>query len=402
VFLQWTKPLSKGTKRNVCGAFSTCFVALAAALAQGPVSEVSITTAPSVPLIERRDHLQTLNFDLIVSNRGKSPLRLTEIELSVFDSSDRLVVRKTANSDGLSPGIEIVAKPLLAPGETMDVFNPFYFFDEGVSLHRLDFVFRYLREDNEQQRERNRHRLPMDYDIETRATVTPQNYLPKTNLILPLSGRIYIWEGHDFYAHHRRVPLHAPNVQKLGIHANANRYASDMVIVDERGNMYHDDPYIKKNWYTYGATIYAPGAGTVAGSANNLPDNEFQGKHINTPNLSAGADPDLGNYVLIDHGNAEFSIFPHMMSGSVRVKTGQAVRQGEIIGQVGFSGDVIFPHVHYSLLTGPNIYHSDGLPAYFSRFRRLLGQKSVAIEQGTVDSGDFLESDAEHQPGQSR
>jgi len=32
-----------------------------------------------------------------------------------------------------------------------------------------------------------------------------------------------------------------------------------------------------------------------------------------------------------------------------------------------------FPHVHYCLLTGPDIYRSEGLPAYFRQFRRLLG-----------------------------
>lgn len=102
--------------------------------------------------------------------------------------------------------------------------------------------------------------------------------------------------------------------------------------------------------------------------------------------------------MLIDHGNGEFSIFPHMMPGSVRVKAGQSIRQGEMIGQVGFSGDAIFPHVHYSLLAGPDIYHDEAVPAYFTHFRRLLGSKSVEVEQGTVDSGDIVESTAKYQP----
>jgi hypothetical protein len=37
-------------------------------------------------------------------------------------------------------------------------------------------------------------------------------------------------------------------------------------------------------------------------------------------------------------------------------------------------------------------------PAYFTHLRRLLGSKSVEVEQGTLDSGDIVESTAKYQP----
>jgi hypothetical protein len=37
-------------------------------------------------------------------------------------------------------------------------------------------------------------------------------------------------------------------------------------------------------------------------------------------------------------------------------------------------------------------------PAYFTHLRRLLGSKSVEVEQGTVDSGDIVESLAKYRP----
>lgn len=225
-------------------ALSFCpFILIALVLGQTQNAEVTVSVAPQVPLIERRDHRQLLNFDFTVSNRGKSTWRLTEIEVSVWDAADRLVVRKTVNSDGLASGIEIVAPTLLMPGEVLDIFNPFYSFSEDVPIHRTHYAFRYLRENNEQEAAKNRHRLPMEHDLEVEATVIARDYSARTNLILPLAGRVFVWEGHDFYAHHRRVPLHAADVQKLGIHANANRYGSDLVIVDEQGRMYHDDSY---------------------------------------------------------------------------------------------------------------------------------------------------------------
>ena len=44
-----------------------------------------------------------------------------------------------------------------------------------------------------------------------------------------------------------------------------------------------------------------------------------------------------GNYVVLDHGNGEFSYFAHMSPGSVRVKKGEHVQQGQQIGEIGFA-----------------------------------------------------------------
>jgi murein DD-endopeptidase MepM/ murein hydrolase activator NlpD len=86
-----------------------------------------------------------------------------------------------------------------------------------------------------------------------------------------------------------------------------------------------------------------------------------------------------------------------MLMGSVLVKLGDTVRQGQIIGRVGFSGDAIFPHVHYALVSGPNIRQSEGLPAYFSQFERLLGSKKVQVFRGTLDSGDLVQSTGKYE-----
>jgi hypothetical protein len=250
----------------------------------GQANEVEVHAFPPTPLIEIRGGRQWLNFDLAVTNADRNTLRLTEIEWTVSNSPGGFVMmRQTVNSDGLSPGVNIVARPLLAPGETVDVFNPFYSLSSGVPISMMKYVFRYLVENNDQQREANRHRLPMDFDTSAEITVSPRAYETKTSLTVPLHGRILIWKGHDFYAHHRRIPLDDANVQKMGIRANANRYASDLVIIDNQGNMYRGDPWNKENWFTYRAPVYAPGAGTVVAAENRYPDNEYEGKKINYP-----------------------------------------------------------------------------------------------------------------------
>jgi hypothetical protein len=63
--------------------------------------DVTVTFEPSIPLIEHRDGRQLFNFDLVVANSGSHRLHLAEIEISVFDATGKLAMRKSVNSNGL-------------------------------------------------------------------------------------------------------------------------------------------------------------------------------------------------------------------------------------------------------------------------------------------------------------
>jgi hypothetical protein len=368
--------------------------------ASSPV--VTIQSAPERPIIESRDRNQFLNFDLIVLNVSKLTLRLSEIQLAVYDSTHSLAMMKSLNTDAFAPSIAVIGKQTMAPGEHLDVFNPFFRFDSTVSLSELRYTFCLLREESEQQRQRNLHRLPDDCDFRQQITVAPRTYADKTPLILPLRGKIFVWEGHDFFSHHLRVPLGDRNVQNRGITANSNDFASDFIYVDGAGRAYQGDPRKLENWYGYGKSVYAPGEGVVLASANDIPDNWFENARatmIGHPNLAADKDPqDIGNFVLIDHENGEYSLLVHMKPGSVMVRPGDHVKQGQKVGAIGFTGDSIFPHLHYSLMSGPALFKDWGLPIYFLHFRRLIGATSVEVPRGSVNSGDFLDSDATYLP----
>ena len=370
-----------------------------AALGKTPAASiVTIRSAPERPIVEVRDSNQFLNFEMLVRNASRLTLRISEIELSVYDSAHQLVLRTSINTDAFAPSIAVIGKQILAPGETLDVFNPFSEFESPVPLTELQYSFCLLREANEQQREKNLHRLPDDCDFRQELAVSPRTYEDKTALILPLRGKIFVWEGHDLYAHHLRVPLGDPKVQALGITANSNNFASDFIYLDAQGREYHDDPRKLDNWYGYAQPIYAPGAGVVLATANDIPENWFddpEAAKIGHPKLPTGKDPkDIGNFVLIDHQNGEYSLLVHMKPGSVTVKPGDRVQPGQHVGRIGFAGDSIFPHLHYSLMDGSEVFKAWGLPAYFLQFRRVLGASSSKVEHGPVDSGDFLESDA--------
>lgn len=54
-----------------------------------------------------------------------------------------------------------------------------------------------------------------------------------------------------------------------------------------------------------------------------------------------------GNYVEIDHGNGYRTVYAHMQN--YLVKRGEAIEQGQVIGQIGSSGRSTGPHLHYEI-----------------------------------------------------
>jgi murein DD-endopeptidase MepM/ murein hydrolase activator NlpD len=121
-------------------------------------------------------------------------------------------------------------------------------------------------------------------------------------------------------------------------------------------------------------------------------DGEPDNRSFNEAELATRETARGGNYVVVDHLNGEFSWFGHLKQGSISAKIGQLVKQGEVIARMGASGDSLFPHLHYELRNGVGAKEVEGLPSYFTDFRRLLRAKPIIVKTGQVDTGDIVES----------
>lgn len=368
-----------------------CLVGLSLLACACALAQVEVAVRPAQPLLDVSSKGQHLSVDFAVTNHEAVTMRLVRIDAEALDGSGALMERRTVNSNGLSPGIAVVGVGRIETGQTADVFNPFDLFAAEMPVVAVRFVFFLDREADATAAQRNRSRSPEDWDVRVPVTVRPVRYKDRVNLRLPMRGPLFVWDGHDALSHHRRVPLDDAKVRGMGIVANSNRYAVDLVVTDASGAMHRQVVHSREDWFCYGAPIYAPGAGVVVEARGDLPENDFLEGRMVEAHVPEGADPrELGNHVLIDHGNGEFSLLLHMKQGSVRVKSGQRVRAGDRIGQVGFSGDAIFPHLHYALMNGPKAGAAEGLPAYFHGFDRLWGGRKVAVNEGEVEGGDLV------------
>ena len=61
-----------------------------------------------------------------------------------------------------------------------------------------------------------------------------------------------------------------------------------------------------------------------------------------------------GNYVVIEHSDGNYTYYAHMAEGSITVMSGDSVRQGQVIGKMGHSGNSTGVHLHFEVRLGGN------------------------------------------------
>ena len=81
-----------------------------------------------------------------------------------------------------------------------------------------------------------------------------------------------------------------------------------------------------------------------------------------------------GNFVIVQHAEAEYTEYRHLRSRSVRVVVGQRVERGQPLGQCGNSGGAGTPHLHLGLLG--SVEPIATRPMRFSRYE-VLGPGDV-------------------------
>jgi murein DD-endopeptidase MepM/ murein hydrolase activator NlpD len=79
----------------------------------------------------------------------------------------------------------------------------------------------------------------------------------------------------------------------------------------------------------------------------------------------------FGNYVIIRHKHGFYTRYGHLQS--FKVRTGQRVQQGEVIGYIGNTGRSTGPHVHYEVHIGSDVVD----PYKFLNIRSVAGRVNL-------------------------
>ncbi|MEO6612622.1 MAG: peptidoglycan DD-metalloendopeptidase family protein [Chitinophagaceae bacterium] len=167
-------------------------------------------------------------------------------------------------------------------------------------------------------------------------------------------------EVEDLVKNKQQLLSHTPAIQPVS-NKDLNRIAS--------GFGYRIDPVYKTTKFHAGLDFSAPQGTPIYATADGT---------ITTAGSTGNG---YGNHVVIQHGYGYETLYGHMVR--VKVRAGQTIKRGEVIGWVGSTGKSTGPHCHYEVhKNGEKIdpiyfFYNDLTPEQFD----MLLKKAAASNQ---------------------
>jgi hypothetical protein len=171
----------------------------------------------------------------------------------------------------------------------------------------------------------------------------------------PLRGGVWLAaNGPGNESGHRRALIPVAGTPSI-----AQRFAIDWVKVGNDNRTFTGDQLKNESYHAEGLDALAVANGTVVAVKDSIPEN--------VPGINSRAVPITletvgGNHVIIDIGGGNYAFYAHLKPGSIRVKKGQQVKRGDVVGLVGNTGNSTEPHLHFHISDGNSPLGSEGVP----------------------------------------
>ena len=220
----------------------------------------------------------------------------------------------------------------------------------------------------------------------TKASIPIEAGVSKTTFIWPLSGRPAwtVGAAASFHTTHR-----------WGV---VEEFALDIFSVDDTGSSRRGAGARNEDFYAYGKPVLAAADGTVVKLITGAPEgppmlirpgeamDAYYGRisEQQAANFVKGETAILGDSVVIDHGNGEFSAYVHLKPGSITVKRGESVKAGQSIGALGSSGNSTEPHLHFQVCDAPEPLSCASIPVRFTGIELPMADGDRPLQSGDV------------------
>ena len=176
----------------------------------------------------------------------------------------------------------------------------------------------------------------------------------------------------------KRVPSHGTDI--LG-----QRYAYEFVGINPQSKglrFYRPSPlhYLVfgvrlQDCFGWGQPIFSSTAGIVVRAEDGWPERNpvhltrdfaILLKHAQTFEAKWTADlqPVSGNYIIIDSRDG-YAVYAHAQTGSIKVSSGDTIAPGQMVANVGHSGNSTAPHLHFHLMDHQDPRKAQGIPCCF-------------------------------------
>jgi hypothetical protein len=144
----------------------------------------------------------------------------------------------------------------------------------------------------------------------------------------------------------------------------AQRYAVDWEQTDASGRIYAGPREKLESYAIFGQPVLAVADALVVSVIDGEPEQTPGNYPTNIP-----LDKADGNCIILDLGNHRYALYAHMQPGSIKVRSGEKVHLGQVIGLVGDTGNSTVPHLHFQVTDGPSSLSSNGFPYEISEFQ---------------------------------
>jgi murein DD-endopeptidase MepM/ murein hydrolase activator NlpD len=167
-----------------------------------------------------------------------------------------------------------------------------------------------------------------------------------TKLILPFKDEWTVFWGGD--------------TKELNYHVShpAQKNAFDIIIMNVSGKSFKTDGRTNEDYYAFGKELIAPCDGEVVLVVDGVKDNipgELNPVYV------------PGNTVIIKTAKNEYLFFAHFKQRSIKVMQGEKVKQGQLLGLCGNSGNSSEPHLHFHIQNTENMNVATGVKCYFDQ-----------------------------------
>lgn len=145
----------------------------------------------------------------------------------------------------------------------------------------------------------------------------------------------------------------------------AQRYGIDFIQINKDGRAFQGNEYDNASYFSYGKDVFSTARGTVIAIKNDIPENiPHSGKQFS----SQTPDNIAGNYVVVELAKNMYAFYAHLKPGSIKVKVGEKINEGQKIAEIGNSGNSVEPHLHFHIVDRPAYLGGNGVPYTFTQF----------------------------------
>jgi len=218
-------------------------------------------------------------------------------------------------------------------------------------------------------------------------------YEVKGKYVFPVKGDVQMAFLPLSYIHHRG--------------SASQEFAMDLVGANQKDaasftEISRPNPKTLSDYSIWGREVLAIGNGVVVEMGDKFPEERMSDPtRFNKPGYALSLIKELipkigwtnavaGNYVVIDHGNGEFSAYCHLQEGSIRVKTGDKVNKGMAIAKVGNTGNSGAPHLHFQLMDSQDFFTANGLPVMFENVPAKVMIAEFPVKANTLSFSDSI------------